>query len=400
MIAGLLDLVLDEAVGPGDAHHVDAGVGAEIEEQRNAGVDLLLVELAGFDFDLGILRQLQALYALELNTDPMRRGMKVFDLERIGRRATVGLDGVAAAELIAIQHGRVIAIEDREVEGFGIGIHAQFTDLGGMAGLEGEVRGAVGETGGAFIAQERGGVAEEHEVEVVIVVVIDPGGALEAALRQMGVLANEVAFGVAIEQRAGVGEDAEIHQAVVVEIAGGDGEGADEIFEAGLFDEIGAVAVQRDRGGGPNQQIGLARAGGIDEGHAGRLRIGRLDWRGAGRCGSAGGRGGRVVDFGVVAPFDIFGDGGAFGLLLETLELGERLGGFGGLAGLAIEIVKLKAGRGQEGIEGGGFFELGAGIGGAILQAVERAELVMRNGFVGDERDEALKLPDGLRGFA
>ena len=56
----------------------------------------------------------------------------------------------------------------------------------GMPGDEREIGGAVGESGGALVAQERGRVAEEDEVEVVIVVVVDPDGGLEAALRQIG----------------------------------------------------------------------------------------------------------------------------------------------------------------------------------------------------------------------
>ncbi len=43
-----------------------------------------------------------------------------------------------------------------------------------------------------------------------------------------------MAFVVAIELGAGVGEDAEVVEAVVIEVAGGDGDRARDLFEAGV----------------------------------------------------------------------------------------------------------------------------------------------------------------------
>ena len=39
--------------------------------------------------------------------------------------------------------------------------------------------------GGALVADERGGLAEEDQIEIVVVIVVDPHGAVEAALRQV-----------------------------------------------------------------------------------------------------------------------------------------------------------------------------------------------------------------------
>ncbi len=48
----------------------------------------------------------------------------------------------------------------------------------GWRGDEGEIRGAVFEAGFALIAHQRGLVAEKDQVEIVVVIVIDPDGAL------------------------------------------------------------------------------------------------------------------------------------------------------------------------------------------------------------------------------
>ena len=70
----LADLVLDQAVRPGDADHVDRWIVAGVEEQRHAGIGLLPIQRAGFDLDFGILREFQTLYAVQADANPSARG--------------------------------------------------------------------------------------------------------------------------------------------------------------------------------------------------------------------------------------------------------------------------------------------------------------------------------------
>ena len=114
-----------------------------------------------------------------------------------------GRRGVASAELIAVEDGSAAVVEDGEIEGLGVRDGAELEGVGGVTGSERKIGGAVGESSGALIAQQRGRVAEQDEVEIVIVVVIDPDGGLEAALREVGGRELEAALDVAVEQRTG-----------------------------------------------------------------------------------------------------------------------------------------------------------------------------------------------------
>ncbi len=285
---GLADFILDEAVGPGDAHYVHSG-GAGIEQQRHSGVGLFAVERAGFDLDFGILRQLEALNALQAHAEPVRRGRAAVQAEMqlaigrdagaihaaivieigiearvVGRPALEGCGGVMPAELIAIEHRRMVAIEHRQVESFAVRHDAQFFGRRGVRLDEREVGSAVGKSGRAFIAIQRRSCAQQDQVEIVIVIVIHPHGALETLLGKVGIDAAEMAFGVGEEQRAGLGDDAEVHEAIVVEIAGRGRDDAGQARESGIRDGGAAVAIERDAARRPCQQIGAALAGGID----------------------------------------------------------------------------------------------------------------------------------------
>ena len=79
-----------------------------------------------------------------------------------------------------------------------------------------------------------GVVAEQDQVEIVVVIVIHPDGALEAPLREIRRVRGEAAFGIVIEERAGLGENAKVHEPIVVEVARGDGDHAGQLFEAAL----------------------------------------------------------------------------------------------------------------------------------------------------------------------
>ena len=71
LIRRLLDFVLDQPVGPGDANDVDGSMVSRVERQRHAGVELAAVESSSLDLDQRILSQLQTSHTLELNTDPV-----------------------------------------------------------------------------------------------------------------------------------------------------------------------------------------------------------------------------------------------------------------------------------------------------------------------------------------
>src|SRR5580700_11028176 len=101
---------------------------------------------------------------------------------------------------------------------------------------------------------------------------------------------------------------------------------------------------------------------------------------------------GRVVDFGVVAPVDVFGDGGAFGLGFQVLEDCELLCGVVGTGRLAVDVIELEVGGGQVGIQRRCFFEFLDGFGVAARGAVESADLIVGNRLVGVEFGQLLEL--------
>ena len=175
----------------------------------------------------------------------------------------------------------------------------------------------------ALVAQQRRAIAEEHEVEVVVVVVIDPDGGSKRRLGQLGRARGGTALHVAIEQRAGFRQDAKVHQAVVVEVAGATKMDA---LDRRRPDRrpLGAAAVElalrwRTRRAGRS-----AGSGAVDGEHAGGGAEGLIV-----DGGRSGGRGlaRRIVDLGEVAPVHILGNGGAFGFFLQLLEGGELAGG-------------------------------------------------------------------------
>ena len=74
LVGGLVDLVLDQAVGPGDADRIHGGGGAGVENHRHALIQLFAVEAAGLDFNFRVLRQLGGLDPGELNPYPVIGG--------------------------------------------------------------------------------------------------------------------------------------------------------------------------------------------------------------------------------------------------------------------------------------------------------------------------------------
>ena len=183
---------------------------AGIECQRHAFVELALIESAGFDFDQRVLRQFEAADAFELDANPVmqagliaqvmnaavgidadavdpavcRRNRRSLDF-RCRRLPVVWLDCVVAAEMIAIEDRRVVAVEHSEIEGFAVGVDAQFLRGGDVAFDEGKVGGAIRPARGALIAHQRGLGAEQDEIEIVVVIVIEPDGTCRSGGREV-----------------------------------------------------------------------------------------------------------------------------------------------------------------------------------------------------------------------
>jgi len=76
------------------------------------------------------------------------------------------------------------------------------------------------------------------------------------------------------------------------------------------------------------------------------------------------------------------------------------MGGFGLFATLAIQVVELEVRGGELGIQLSGALELGASVVRAVLEPIQRAELIVDDGLVGGERQEMLELLDGVGGVA
>src|SRR5262249_14543795 len=101
LVDRLIQLILDEAVRPGDADGVHALAGTEPEDERSSVVGLLLVAGAGSHFHLRANPGLQVLHAGERNLDPVAG---------VGCGVTVEEDFAAAANAGALQAAGAIEI--------------------------------------------------------------------------------------------------------------------------------------------------------------------------------------------------------------------------------------------------------------------------------------------------
>src|SRR5581483_1310225 len=103
-----------------------------------------------------------------------------------------------------------------------------------------------------------------------------------------------------------------------------------------------------------------------------------------------------VVDFGVIAPLHVLGNGSAFLLFLELLKRGELSGGIFALSALAVKIIELEMRSGEVGIEPRGRFELLAGEVVVTGLLIKDAQVVVRDRLVGDQFGHLHKFGDGL----
>ena len=107
LVGFLPGFVLDQPVGPGNAHRVGFRVVPERETQRSAFVDFLVITRAGFDLHYGAGRKFHVPDADKFHFEPVPRG---------GGLGGSG-DGVKRAVLIVAQHDELRKRGPRRIEG-------------------------------------------------------------------------------------------------------------------------------------------------------------------------------------------------------------------------------------------------------------------------------------------
>ena len=232
-----------------------------------------------------------------------------------------------------------------------------------LAGDEWELGGRVGKRTVSVVAQERRLFAEEQQVKIVIVVVIDPDGFGVSGggkgSRKLGV------FAVSFSVESGPGG------CEYTKIVAGRGQTGYVLDLFQTAEEKDIVVKLLDAFGIPGEQV---RAGGGDSGD-----VPRQDFAGKAGIGNGGaGAIDAVIDFGIFAGFHVLRDGGAHLAFLDLLESGKLLGGIGGTVGLAVGIVELEMRGGQIRVKPGGDFKFCYGIGGLAIQLEKSCQVVMR----------------------
>ena len=270
-----------------------------------------------------------------------------------------------------------------------------------MSLYEGEVRGLIAEARRAVVAHQPGILAQQDQIEIVIVIVVDPDRLLIMAGGQLGGMLLKLSLLVDVHRRAGFGENAQIRQAIVVEIAGGDGDDVFQAFEAAGRNGRRSVFQEHNAARRPCQRVGLAIAieierqnsrafrielgghGDIAEFQLRRILIGRLRFDG-------------LVDLRVEAPLHILGDSRPFGALLGSLKQLQLAGAVFRAARLAVGVVKLEMRSGQARIEPGRnleFRERGLEF---VADFVCRTQVVVGFRFIWRKPGHLLELRDGL----
>ena len=98
-----MNLVLNESVGPRDAHRVSFFVTAHPKEQRLSVVRSLLIVRASSQLDLRAVRQFQIFHSLELDAQPPVRCLGfiakkhqrpiALNLDKVGAPVSIEVDG-------------------------------------------------------------------------------------------------------------------------------------------------------------------------------------------------------------------------------------------------------------------------------------------------------------------
>src|SRR5260221_6756929 len=89
----------------------------------------------------------------------------------------------------------------------------------GMTLNERKLSRLVGETSCALVANESGFLPQQQQIEIAIVVVIEPHRLFIGSSGQLRRMLLENAAAIVIERRAGIGQHTKIRQSIVVEIA-------------------------------------------------------------------------------------------------------------------------------------------------------------------------------------
>ena len=259
----------------------------------------------------------------------------------------------------------------------------------------------VGESGGALVANERGLLPQQQQVEIAIVVVIDPQSFFILSCRQLRGMLLENAVAIVIERRAGICEHTKVGQAIVVEVSGRDGLDVFQSIEAALGDWRLAALVNPYALRRPRDQIRSAVAIEIHNREARRRRvevtrqlaIGKLQrrWRSTGRL-----RLDRFIDLGVVAPLHVLGHSGAGLAFLDLLKNFQLIRSLFTAARLPILIEELEVRTSQVGIQLGRNLQLLEPFAGLACQLVQHTEVVVRHRLVGHQFGHLLKLLDGV----
>ena len=310
---------------------------------------------------------------------------------------------ILAAEQVPVQHGRAVRVGHDDVAAGRVGDEAERHAVDGMPADEREVLRLIAEAGRPVVALYGRRVAEEQQVEIVVVVVVDPDDLPDARGGERHRGLREHPLRVRVERHAGVGDDRQVREAVVVEVPRRDGPHPLDTVEACVGRRRIAVPEEAHGRRRPREQIRAAvgvrveheqaRAAGrespgqrrIGERHRHRRpvvhRVCRIDG---------------VEDFRVEAPVEIFGDRRSRLTALEVLEDLLLARGVGGAPGVAVGVEELEVRPGEIRVEFGGALELAQRLGGLVGELVQVAEVVVGDRFVGYERDHLLELGDGL----
>ena len=253
----------------------------------------------------------------------------------------------------------------------------------------------IAESGGAVVAQQNGLVAEEEEIEIVVMIEIEPDGFGVVAIGDGYGRLFEPAFAIDPEFGAGFGDYGEVGQAVVIEIAGRDRNYIFQIAQTGIQRSGGTVFEDFDSGAGPGDEFGIAVA----------IHVGRSKTRAAGvessgqlsgiefDCGGGLGcrrrffsRGiGYIVDFGVETPLEVFGNGGARLASFDGEERGLFTSGIVGAASGPVRVGELEVRAREIGIELRRQFEFFYRLIRFVGELVERAQVVVSYRLIGNQ---------------
>ena len=150
------------------------------------------------------------------------------------------------AEAIAIERSGTIRVAHDQVGPTRVRDQTEGHGVEHLTGGEREVPRAVVEDARPALAQEHRPRAEQDEVQVIVVVVVEPHRSREPTLRERGPHPLEAPPTVPEEGRPVPGHDAEVGKAIVVEVPDGNGHHVTKLAESRARNLGGAMAEQPD----------------------------------------------------------------------------------------------------------------------------------------------------------